>query len=210
MGLMGDPSLRLHTVAPASNLTGTVNHTPSSINLNWSASAATDSVLGYYMYRLDTATQVYLRISPSIIPSLTFTDNSPTSGNNYYMVRAVRLEKSASGTYYNLSQGVFDTAFIDLTGINELQVESVKLKVYPNPVVNLVNVQFTLPSEGQVKLTLLNVLGEEMMSLANTELNAGEHTLKVNVSGLSFGIYYFRLQTNNAPDSFGKVVVTGH
>ncbi len=30
-------------------------------------------------------------------------------GKNYYMVKTFKLSEVASGSYYNLSQGVFDT-----------------------------------------------------------------------------------------------------
>ncbi len=207
MGFMGDPSLRLHTVAPPGNLNSTTNH--GNIDLTWTAASSTDSILGYYMYRLDTTTEIYNRISPSIITTLNYSDNSPNNGKNYYMVRSIRLEKSASGTYYNLSQGMFDTNYVNLTGIPSIALQNVAISVYPNPAKNNVTVQFTLPSKGQVKLTLLNILGEDVMEIANAEFNAGSHTLNVDASRLSGGVYYFRLQTNNNSDSFKKVVVSG-
>ncbi len=208
MALMGDPSLRLHVVAPPANLAGATNH--GYIDLSWTAAASTDSVLGYYMYRLDTVTQIYNRISPSIITTLNFTDITPFNGKNYYMVRSIRLEKSASGTYYNLSQGMFDTTFINLTGIPQIAMQTVGINVYPNPAKDNINVQFTLPASGEVKLTLINILGEQVMELVNTELTSGQHTINVDVSKLPAGMYYFRLQTNNSSDTFKKVVVSGH
>jgi len=208
MGLMGDPSLRLHIVAPPSNLVGAPSNGTNV--LIWNASAASDSVLGYYVYRLDTTTQVYNRITPSIIPAVYYTDNTPLNGRNYYMVRAIRLEKSASGTYYNLSQGIFDTTSITLTGIAQVAEQSVQMSVYPNPSKDNVTVKFYLAIGKQVKLTLINVLGQQVMDVANTAFNAGEQKINLNVSGLSEGIYYLRLQTDNSPDSFQKLVVSGH
>ena len=209
MGLMGDPSLRLHIISPPSNLVGIPNNNKPL--LTWTASAATDSVLGYYVYRLDTATQVYNRLSPSIIPGLTYTDTFPVNGRNYYMVRAIRLEKSASGTYYNLSEGIFDTtSAVNSASLQQIARENVSMNVYPNPANNNINVKFNLTSNKQVKLTMLNMLGEEIMELTNTQFNAGEHIINMNASKLADGVYYFRLQTNDGPDTFKKVIVTGH
>ncbi len=210
MGLMGDPSLRLHTVAPPSNLVSSVQHGPTAINLNWAASAPVDSVLGYYMYRLDTATQIYLRISPSIIAGLSFADNAPTNGNNYYMVRAIRLEKSASGTYYNLSQGVFDTAFINLTGIPSVVSVGNSMKVYPNPAQNMVSVSLQLGAASTVRITLLDLTGKTVLTDANQTLAAGGHILNLNTSALPDGIYYIRLQSAGSPDCYAKLAITGH
>jgi len=209
MGLMGDPSLRLHVVAPPANV-ASVGGVGGKINLSWTAAPATDSVLGYYIYSLDTITQVYNRISPTIVASLNFTDNSPYNGKNYYMVRSIRLEKSASGTYYNLSEGMFDTTFVDLTGIAPVVEQNIDMSVYPNPAKDNVIVKFYLGSNKQVKLTLINVLGEQVKEVENTELGAGQHTLNFNVANLAEGMYYLKLQADNSGDSFKKILVSGH
>lgn len=204
IGFMGDPSLRLHVVGPPSNLAGTI--ADSSVFLSWSS--ANDSILGYYVYRLDTATQIYNRITPSIISSTDFTDNTPLNGKNYYMLRSIKLEKSASGSYYNLSEGIFDTTHIQLTGIPQIVQQHIEMNVYPNPVKENINIRFYLPSSGQTKLTLLNILGIEIKELANSEMNSGEHGFNADVSTLPDGMYYLRLQPTNRPDSFKKIVVT--
>jgi len=209
MGLMGDPSLRLHVVAPPANVASVVG-VGGKINLSWTAAPATDSVLGYYIYSLDTITQAYNRISPTIVASLNFTDNSPYNGKNYYMVRSIRLEKSASGTYYNLSEGMFDTTFVDLTGIAPVVEQNIDMSVYPNPAKDNVIVKFYLGSNKQVKLTLINVLGEQVKEVENTELGAGQHTLNFNVANLAEGMYYLKLQADNSGDSFKKILVSGH
>ncbi|MBN8703675.1 MAG: T9SS type A sorting domain-containing protein [Bacteroidetes bacterium] len=108
--LMGDPTLRLHTVAPISSLK-TVFNCPN-VELNWNASA--DAVLGYNVYRLDTISERYIKLNTTLITGLSFTDSLPYQGSNNYMVRAMLLE-NGSGTYYNLSQGIFDTLQVDLT-----------------------------------------------------------------------------------------------
>ncbi|MDB5037440.1 MAG: hypothetical protein JWQ35_968 [Bacteriovoracaceae bacterium] len=102
IALMGDPALRMHIVAPVTNLTGSMSG--SGVSLNWNPSS--DSVLGYYVYRSQNSGP-YSRITNSFLNTNSFTDSSVTSGTYSYMVRAVRLENSASGTYYNASDGVF-------------------------------------------------------------------------------------------------------
>lgn len=108
IGLLGDPSLRMHVVAPASNFTVT----PISVNrynqLSWSASP--EASLGYFIYRADSLMGTFVRISPTPITSLTFTDSCPNAGTNVYMVRALTLTSGNTGTYYNMSQGVFGSA----------------------------------------------------------------------------------------------------
>ena len=94
LGLMGDPTLRLHPVAPPSNVS------ISGGQLTWSA--APDSVVGYHVYRASTEAGPYTRLTSSPVTSTTY----PASGGFVYMVKAVKLQSSSSGTYYNSSQGM--------------------------------------------------------------------------------------------------------
>ncbi len=105
IALMGDPTLRMHTLAPPMNVVTATNPNLSLINLNWTASV--DNVLGYCIYRKDTVAGIYNRINNGIITGTNYVDSFPSNGTNYYLVRALKLETSNSGSYYNLSQGAF-------------------------------------------------------------------------------------------------------
>jgi regulation of enolase protein 1 (concanavalin A-like superfamily) len=103
IALMGDPTLRLHPVVPASGLSGSPNG--SAVNLSWTAS--TDSnLVGYHVYRAGSANGPFTRLTSSPVTTTSFTDSSPPNSATY-MVRAVKLESASSGSYYNASQGVF-------------------------------------------------------------------------------------------------------
>lgn len=105
-GLMGDPSLRLHTVFPPSGLTaqGVSNNTQ--VQLDWNASPDTD-IMSYWVYRIDNGCPIV--IDTVTAPTLTYTDTNPLNpgGNNRYMVRAVKADTALSGGYQNPSQGIF-------------------------------------------------------------------------------------------------------
>ena len=102
IALMGDPTLRMHVVAPPTNLAAQTNG--SNISLQWNASA--DTVLGYHVYRADGTNGTFTRLTSTPVTGTNFTDSGVLNAGNY-MVRAVKLETSASGTYYNASQGAF-------------------------------------------------------------------------------------------------------
>ena len=105
MALLGDPTLRMRVVAPPTNVScALVNSTLA--NISWSASA--EAVLGYHVYRLNTATQTWTRRTTTAVSGTSFVDNiSGLTGTVRYMVRALKLESGYSGSYYNLSQGAF-------------------------------------------------------------------------------------------------------
>ena len=113
MAVMGDPSLRLHMVFPVTNLSA--NQTGTFIQLNWTSSTD-NNILGYNIYRADTITGTFVKLNTSIIATNNFIDSLPSLvNNNVYMVRAVKLETSASGTYQNMSEGMFISKTVTTT-----------------------------------------------------------------------------------------------
>jgi hypothetical protein len=100
IALMGDPTLRLHTVAPPKALKAA--RATAGVSVSWEASD--DTILGYHVYRATSENGPFTRITPAPLKATGFIDSTAASGGTY-MVRAVKLESSASGSYYNASQG---------------------------------------------------------------------------------------------------------
>jgi len=105
IALMGDPTLRLHVVAPPTQLSAV--NTGNAVNLSWTAS--TDPVLGYHVYRASSANSSFVRLTTSPVNGNSYVDATGAAGGRY-MVRAVTLQTSPSGSYYNPSVGAFATA----------------------------------------------------------------------------------------------------
>lgn len=106
MALMGDPTLRNDVVKPISNLT--ITQEGYHANLTWTASE--EDVLGYHVYRTYVFGTGFTRVNDEIITDTFYTDSCLSiPGNWIYMVRAIKLETTPSGTYYNMSQGLKDT-----------------------------------------------------------------------------------------------------
>jgi hypothetical protein len=104
ISLMGDPTLRMNPIAPPSAFTATAF---GGVTLTWQPSP--DPILGYHVYRGPTPKGPFVRLTAVPVSANTFTD-SPTSPNTYtYMLRAIALETTPSGSYSNASQGVFTT-----------------------------------------------------------------------------------------------------
>ena len=101
VALMGDPTLRLHTLAPPTAATATASAGQAA--LSWTASP--EPVAGYYVYRAASPDGPFVRLSPQPVPGTTFADAAPLAAPATYLVRAVALKTSPSGSYYNLSQG---------------------------------------------------------------------------------------------------------
>ena len=105
VALMGDPTLRMDPVSPPGALNATAPG--QGATLNWRAS--TDAVLGYHVYRGASPSGPFSRLTGSPVIENTFTDTTAAPQVYTYMVRAVTLQTTPSGSYYNASQGAFAT-----------------------------------------------------------------------------------------------------
>src|SRR5262249_2372416 len=102
VALMGDPTLRMHPLVPPTELTAATNG-QGGVELRWQAPP--QAVAGYHVYRAPTAAGPVVRISPALVTETRFSD--PVGPTNVYLVRAVKLEATPTGSYYNASQGIF-------------------------------------------------------------------------------------------------------
>lgn len=64
---------------------------------------------------------------------------------------------------------------------------------YPNPFNPSTTVKFDLPENGLVALRVYDVLGREVAAPLNEYRTAGTHEVMFNASGLSSGMYYYRI-----------------
>ena len=71
---------------------------------------------------------------------------------------------------------------------------------YPNPFNPVTEIQFDVPKESQVTLTIYNIMGQEVTTLTNSTLKAGFHSVRWDgTNGLgeqvSTGLYFYRLSS---------------
>ncbi len=67
---------------------------------------------------------------------------------------------------------------------------------YPNPFNPTTTIEFTVPQNSNVTLTLYNALGREVQTLLQGELNAGRYQIVVNGGTLPSGVYFYRMETD--------------
>jgi len=106
LALMGDPTLRMMIVAPPGNLI--VAGDTNKATLAWTASPDS-GLLSYAIYRSASPNGPFTRLNSTLVTGLTYTDTGVAGGTYAYMVRAVKLESTPSGSYQNPSQGIVKT-----------------------------------------------------------------------------------------------------
>lgn len=68
---------------------------------------------------------------------------------------------------------------------------------FPNPFNPTTTIRFALPARMRVKLTVFNVLGQQVAVLQDGEQDAGDHSVQFDAGGFSSGVYFYRLQGGN-------------
>jgi len=71
------------------------------------------------------------------------------------------------------------------------------LDIYPNPATNVATVAFGMKQSENVLITVYNMLGQKVMTENEGVLAQGEHSVKLDASDLSNGIYYVNVITDN-------------
>jgi hypothetical protein len=108
----GDPSIRFFPVKPASNLVITTNS--NNVSLTWNSSPD-NNIIGYHVYRSNEKLGQYIKLTTIPVTSTSYTDNNPLTGDNWYMVKAIKPDAS--------SQGIFVKAVIQTTPSSTITID---------------------------------------------------------------------------------------
>jgi hypothetical protein len=202
IALMGDPTLRMFPVKPPTDLSLEC-HPADAVTLTWGASE--DSVIvGYHVYRSSSVGEAFERLNPEMVEDTTYIDTSPMAGWGVYMVRAMKLETTGSGTFLNLSSGVIDSIEV-LAGIGLEtcggEAGDILLENSPNPFTESTDLNFHLGKPGPVTVKIHDVAGRMVRELDMGLLPAGRHEVRWDgrdsrgriVVG---GVYFLSLRTS--------------
>ena len=99
---------------------------------------------------------------------------------------------------YRLKQIDTDSKFV-YSSIIEIELiprEYVLYQNYPNPFNPTTTILLGIPSKGNVRLSVLNILGEEIRVLLNEERESGYCLIDFSGSDLPSGVYYYRIQVH--------------
>ncbi len=68
---------------------------------------------------------------------------------------------------------------------------------YPNPFNPVTTIKFDIPKESKVKISVFDILGNEIQTLVNENMRAGEYQVNWDASGYSSGVYFYKLQAED-------------
>ena len=186
----GNGWIRIMTFSPANNTIEVETYSP------WLSQFETDADSRFTLsYNMTNTPAFQLIGSNSGVASgsnsqLTWSNLLPNTTYEWY-VTVSDGQTTTSGPVWRFTTG-------DLVGVGELPIELGLDPVAPNPAVRAARVEFALPREAPVRVSLLDVQGRQVALLADGRYPAGRHVIEWNGrlgGGLApSGLYFVRLQ----------------
>ncbi|NUN08117.1 MAG: family 10 glycosylhydrolase [Ignavibacteriaceae bacterium] len=184
------------------------------ITISWSTPpAASDGDLPYYylVYKFPNQDSVdfsdlkylYKRLKSD---SLKLVDSRPAGSQNEVIYGLTALDRLHNETDPIIIR-------VDLTRMDKEPVDVKQIRLYenyPNPFYVTTTIEYYLPRPSQVKIEIVNLLGEVMQVPVNGESAAGRHSVEISAASpsgpLAPGIYFYRLKAGNSMLS-GKMII---
>jgi len=158
--------------------------------LNWSTATETNN-RGFEVERQTAGSQTWECIgyvagygTTTEPRSYTYSDYNLVSGEYHYRLKQVDLDGEFK--YSN-------TITINVNTPDQFNLS----QNYPNPFNPNTQIEYSIPKDGYVSLIVYNTLGQKVAELVNEYVSSGEHQINFDASGLSSGIYYYRLVADN-------------
>jgi endo-1,4-beta-xylanase len=119
---------------------------------------------------------------------ITFTTKDTSSVSGYII-----LTNNAASSPDSISVKGKINNTVSVNDKNEIPRQYALLQNYPNPFNPSTMINFELPKSGVISLKVYNILGVEVSTLINRNMNAGYHQIYFNASKLASGVYFYRL-----------------
>jgi len=195
--LQGDPTLNMWsgTVKPPKNLS-VVQPPGRPIEISWESSDD-KNVTGYNVYRSTEKFGLYNKVnSDMIIADNKFIDTNLYEGSLYYMVKALKLQVTNSGSFFNTSIGI--RKLILATPVGENPELKFAFTCNPNPAKDFVNISLTLDSNTPINVGGYDLTGNLRKTIITRELGAGSQELVWNLrdnseNKVTAGVYLVKL-----------------
>ena len=91
-----------------------------------------------------------------------------------------------------------DTVLVSIDEKEPAQPTNFKLyQNYPTPFNPVTNIVYQIKESGLVQIKVYNILGKEIITLANEEKSAGKYLVNFYTSNLPSGVYFYTLRIND-------------
>ncbi len=143
----------------------------------------------------------------TFIDSSTYISNSGSGCRQVVAMNNLRYSLSSeNGIEYSLITKKFNFTSSISTNKNKLQ-KFFLFNNYPNPFNPVTTISFEIPLPGFVSLKVYNILGKEINTLINEELNKGFYKVHFDAQNLASGVYFYQLKYDDIVQTKSMLVL---
>jgi len=116
----------------------------------------------------------------------------------------IAFKNTSNGGNYIFLDDVIATPYtLNVNNVNA----AANIALYPNPAKDAATLEFTLATTGNVQVTVVDVIGRTVASIANGNMNAGTQKVQINTADLAAGVYTVKISTDNGVSTERLTVV---
>jgi hypothetical protein len=155
-------------------------------------------------------------VNGNILLPINTTDGSNIDSEAYWLFMADRVKKS--GSTYTIHTTVSSIALSDLSPQNHFYLEGMEVEesefispnvsvnenaslntvnIFPNPAKETAFIKLVLNNNDNVKIELINTLGQAVSAEEKGNLSSGNHLIQLNVNQLNKGVNFCRVTMGN-------------
>lgn len=116
--------------------------------------------------------------------SYSFIDKNVASGR--YQYRLKQIDNDGSFEYSNIIE-------VEFNGVSKYNLS----QNFPNPFNPVTTIEYQIPQAGMVKITLYNILGQEIRTIINEVKEVGVHKVNIDASDLNSGVYLYKIESGS-------------
>ncbi len=118
------------------------------------------------------------------------------SGDSLMVDDLTEIVPLEAGEYRLYTDEKLDTPDIT-TSVNYVDNSpNINLHIFPNPTTDIAQIEYELPQAADVKIHLINSLGQPIKTLIDDRFASGEHAMSLSTKTLDSGLYFVEIEVN--------------
>ena len=170
------------------------------VNLVWNTATETNNQ-GFEIQRMNINDTKYEKVgyvegngTTTKINRYNFDDKDVLAGNYNYRLKQIDF----NGTFEYSGE-----IEVNITSPSEFSIS----QNYPNPFIPTSTIQYAIPQTSFVKISIYNILGNEIEVLVNEEKSPGDYEVIFDATELASGMYFYKLSTGKFSQTRKMVVM---
>lgn len=118
------------------------------------------------------------------------------SRDGKYLFFEAWMPNAAGGNPYWINANIINNLISSILHENKTSTHYNLMQNFPNPFNPSTTIRYDIIKESKVTFKIFDILGKEVFSVNDEKKPAGKYEIQFNGSGLSSGVYFYQIRTN--------------